>query len=199
MYDNMCVSYAGTNIEQRFQYLYGRVQAFMRAQNKLHMQRVNQETMGIEGMVKCPMGAWQKGQDTRWLMVFLQHWLRENHTGEFTHIELRATSINLCFSTLYSSGLWLTRYEANLAATAGLDFLKYYNLLAAESLRQGKDRFPMALNLHNLAHVFYGSQVQSSSFAWSLNPLCYSVQADKDFWPRFSTFLHVSLYVCCVY
>ena len=168
-------------MDQRFEFLDRSVQAFMRRQRKrLHMQHVTQESVGIDSLVKCPAGAWQKGQDTRWLLAFLEDWFAKNNTGDFTYMEMASRSINLCFSTLYRSGLFMTKYEASLAATMGCDFLKYYSLLADAALRDGKDRWPMHPKLHYLAHIFRTLQEQSVASDWSLNPLCFSVQADED-------------------
>ncbi|CAJ1368946.1 unnamed protein product [Effrenium voratum] len=86
--------------------------------------------------------AWSKHDDTRQYLAFLEWFLKENedavqNNSILVKIQVATEAINRAFSTLYSSGLWLTRTEAEVAGRNGRIWLEQYALLANEAYEAG--------------------------------------------------------------
>lgn len=92
------------------------------------------------------------------------------------------TAINFPFSTLYKSGLWLTREEAALAGRSGRTWLAIYGHLSHASWKMKGVRFPINVKHHVLDHIYRKLVTEAAGHVWVLNPLSESVQLDEDAW-----------------
>ena len=175
----------GRNMEQRFKYIDDHAQQYLRQHGrKLYCGHITDTTVGFDSYQKCPAGGWQKGSDTTLLFDIFEDFCSAHASLASAHDILRytytaAANINLCFRTLYRSGVWLTKQEAHIAATCGCNFLKSYAHLVHLTIQADRDRFPITPKCHYLHHLFLELQQQGTQQEWALNVLCYSVQQDE--------------------
>ncbi|CAE6972059.1 unnamed protein product [Symbiodinium sp. CCMP2592] len=152
----------------------------------LHCGRLDAELFGVDsGLQVCPEGKWNKFNDSRILLAFLEFFLAQRTEYVPTHVTEEALfgikNANLCFSTLYRSGFWLTPQEASLAGKAGMNFLCSYSRLASFTLEEERSRYPLVPKTHYLHHAFLEMCVLSTKSSWIPSALATSVQIDEDF------------------
>ena len=143
-----------------------------------------QERIGLTSFQVLPEGGWSKFADTYTYHKFVE-WFLSKRVEQIRGDEIlwlvweAVTTINQVFTTLYTSGLWLTPDEARTAGEGGRKFLSLYAHLAHKCMVKRHLRFPVYVKFHMLDHQFR-RLLQGSCKSWTLNPLGESVQADED-------------------
>ena len=156
---------------------------------RLHSAKLSTELFGLTSLQVMPNGMWSKFADTTVLLSWLEAVLQTDLVLPVAVVQdiLQATkAMNEALRKLYNGGVWLSREEANASGAAGLLFLRMYAGLAADALKAGRARFSITPKAHYLHHAFL--DMYTTTFAWSLSPLSFSVQIDEDFIGRVSRY-----------
>ena len=175
----------GNNIDEKLSVLQTHYDTWKRQglKLKLHYHKIDRDTFGLTSLQVWPVAAWNKFNDTRVFMSWLQDLLETDlfAQNDITQNMLLATAAaNRCFSRLFRAGLWLGREEARAAGSDGLLFLHQYAVLAQQALLAQRPRFSMIPKSHFMHHPFLDLYLRSEQQEWTLSPLAHSVQIDED-------------------
>ena len=117
--------------------------------------------------------------------------LRAHDLGEakpyFENILACLTNANEFMSTLYKSGLFLSRLRLMRVLRSGKSMLESYSLCANAAHARGLARFKYNPKFHMLCHLILTLQRDYDGNRRPLNPLSYSCQMPEDFINRCAT------------
>ena len=117
----------------------------------------------------------------------LSEWDLRNNDTYFRLILECLQASDKFLSTLYKSGLFLSRLRLESVVKVGKSMLKSYADCAAMALARSLARFKLNPKYHMLMHVILQLEQDRQAGRRPLNPLSYSCQMPEDFINRVST------------
>ena len=117
----------------------------------------------------------------------LSEWDLHNNDTYFRLILECLQASDKFLSTLYKSGLFLSRLRLESVVKVGKSMLKSYADCAAMALARSLARFTLNPKYHMLMHVILQLEEDRQAGRRPLNPLSYSCQMPEDFINRVST------------
>ena len=177
----------GNNVDERFTNLSQSYFTWCRiAKRNAHLKKLSKETITWPKTTVFPVGAWSKGDLTTSLMLFVEDNFRNHDFSDQPLLKLSfeaAAAVNECLRICYSRPLFLGRTDALLIANLGLRFLRRYNTLAEQCVRENRALYIIQPKGHAFHHLMMSllNSLENPSVQFLMNPLAWSTQCDEDF------------------
>ena len=148
-----------TNNDDRFDWLTSHYKTWCRSQKtSCHTSKISAYLVSYNDQTGAT-GNWSKGSLTanlmRWVVQLLTD-LPADEQGLLSRCCNAAQSLNLAFSLLYNTSLFLDEGECRYVYQHGMVFVQAYSFLAEKAFEQGRFHlYPLYPKLHAIHHVWY--------------------------------------------